>query len=123
IPNKRSGAVPMFFGLNFKGNHTICDDPDITESITRMKPREGNDEKRPGAFKRGVASSRWPVGMLIANGYALATVSRGDIDPDYDDNFQNGVHPLSYKEGQKKPAADEWGTLSAWAWGLSCAMD
>lgn len=123
IPNKRNGAVPLFFGLNFKGNHTICDDPDITESITRMKPRDGNDEKRPGTFKRGAESSRWPVEMLIANGYALATVYRGDIDPDYDDGFQNGVHPLFYKEGQTKPQADEWGTLSAWAWGLSCAMD
>jgi len=123
IPNKRTGAVPLFFGLNFKGNHTICDDPDITESITRMKPRNGGNEIRPHAFKRGAASSRWPVEMLIANGYGLATVYRGDIDPDYDDGFQNGVHPLFYKDGQTKPKADEWGTLAAWAWGLSCAMD
>lgn len=30
IPNKRSGAVPLFFGLNFKGNHTISLDPGIS---------------------------------------------------------------------------------------------
>lgn len=123
IPNKRTGAVPLFFGLNFKGNHTICDDAEITESITRMKPREGGSEIRTGAFKHGEAASRWPVEMLIANGYGLATVYRGDIDPDYDDGFKNGVHPLFYKNGQTKPEADEWGTLAAWAWGLSCAMD
>lgn len=124
IPNKRTGAVPLFFGLNFKGNHTICDDPDITESVTRMKPRkEGESEIRPKAFKRAAAASRWPVEMLIANGYGLATVYRGDIDPDYDDGFQNGVHPLFFKDGQTRPASDEWGTLAAWAWGLSCAMD
>lgn len=124
LPNKRTEAVPLFFGLNFKGNHTVNDDPDITESVTRMKPREeGGSEIYPGAFKRGVASSRWPVEMLIANGYGLATIYRGDIDPDYDDGFQNGIHPLFYQEGQTQPKADEWGTLAAWAWGLSCAMD
>ena len=30
IPNKRSGAVPLFFGLNFKGNHTISLYPGIS---------------------------------------------------------------------------------------------
>lgn len=123
VPNKRNGAVPMFFGLNFKGNHTVSEDPNITESITRMKPKEGGSEIQMGTFKRGAEASRWPIEMLIANGYAVATVYRGDIDPDYDDGYQNGVQPLFYQKGQTKPAADEWGTLAAWAWGLSCAMD
>lgn len=123
IPNKRTGAVPLFFGLNFKGNHTINDDPDITKSITRMKPRDNQREDQVREFKRGEASSRWPVDILISNGYGLATVYRGDIDPDYDDGFQNGVHPLFYEKGQTKPKPDQWGTLAAWAWGLSCAMD
>ena len=124
IPNKRTDAVPVFLGLNFKGNHTICDDPLVTESVSRIKPREeGGSEVRAKGFPRAAAASRWPVEMLIANGYALATIYRGDIDPDYDDGFQNGVHPLFYREGQTKPAPDEWDTIAAWAWGLSRAMD
>ena len=124
IPNKRTDAVPVFLGLNFKGNHTICDDPLVTESVSRMKPREeGGSEVRAKGFPRAAAASRWPVEMLIANGYGLATIYRGDIDPDYDDGFQNGVHPLFYREGQTKPAPDEWDTIAAWAWGLSRAMD
>lgn len=124
IPNKRTDAVPVFLGLNFKGNHTICDDPLVTESVSRIKPREeGGSEVRAKGFPRAAAASRWPVEMLIANGYGLATIYRGDIDPDYDDGFQNGVHPLFYREGQTKPAPDEWGTIAAWAWGLSRAMD
>lgn len=124
IPNKRADKVPLFLGLNFKGNHTICDDPLVTESVSRMKPREkGGTEVRVKGFPRAAAASRWPVEMLIANGYGLATIYRGDIDPDYDDGFQNGVHPLFYADGQTAPAADEWGTLAAWAWGLSRALD
>lgn len=124
IPNKRTDAVPVFLGLNFKGNHTICDDPLVTESVSRMKPpEEGGDEVRAKGFPRAAAASRWPVEMLIARGYGLATIYRGDIDPDYDDGFRNGVHPLFYREGQTRPDADQWGTIAAWAWGLSRAMD
>lgn len=116
IPADAKGPVPAFLGMNFKGNHQINADPEITISVNAPKKEElGSDPER------GAASSRWPLEMLMDNGYALVTIYRGDVDPDFDDGFSNGIHPLFHGEGT--PATDEWGTIGAWAWGLSRVMD
>jgi hypothetical protein len=110
---KVSAPVPVLLGLNFEGNHTIHDDPGISISES-WKARE---------HQRGQDSLSWPVEMIIDRGFALATLYYGDIDPDFDDGFRNGIHPLFYEPGQIKPRADEWGSIGAWAWGLSRAAD
>ena len=110
---KVSAPVPVLLGLNFEGNHTIHDDPGIAISES-WKARE---------HQRGQDSLSWPVKMIIDRGFGLATLYYGDIDPDFDDGFRNGIHPLFYEPGQIKPHADEWGSIGAWAWGLSRTAD
>jgi hypothetical protein len=104
---------PVFLGLNFEGNHTIIEDPGLTISAGW----------RASDKPRGADSAGWPVERIIDRGYGIATIYYGDIDPDFEDGFTNGIHPLFYKSRQSKPDSGEWGSIGAWAWGLSRAMD
>lgn len=125
VPNQRTAAAPAFMGLNFFGNHSIYPDAAIHLSDQWMRDAGsmGIEEHRATEASRGVRTNRWPVEAILDRGYALVTAYYGDLDPDYDDGFQNGVHPLFYDEGQETPRDDEWGAIGAWAWGLSRALD
>jgi hypothetical protein len=111
---KAGAKVPAFLGLNFGGNQTVAVDPAIAVNAgAPAGPRSA----------AGGAASQWQAEMLVRRGYALVTAFCGDLDPDFDDGFQNGVQPIFYKNGQTRPGDDEWGTIGAWAWGLSRALD
>ena len=120
LPKNTDVPVPAFLTMNFDGNHTIH--PDSGISITRSWVRNIKDwgikNNRADERSRGAKRSRWAVEKILAHGYALATIYYGDIDPDYDDGFADGVHRL-----YPKPKPDEWGSISAWAWGLSRCLD
>ena len=122
---KLAKSAPLFVGLNFYGNQTIIDDPAvlITKSWVRDNKKFGVEKNRANENSRGVRAGRWPVRHILESGFGLATIYYGDIDPDDDGRFDNGIHPYFYKAGQKQPAPDEWGSIAAWAWGLSRAMD
>ncbi len=125
LPATTAHAVPVFLGLNYFGNHAIQPDPGILLSTAWMRRSRSNHivDHRATEASRGRQQSRWPVNRILERGYAVATLYHGDLDPDFDDGYANGVHPLFYATGQCAPDNDEWGALGAWAWGLSRALD
>lgn len=123
LPNDRRGPAPAFVGLNFCGNHTVIDDADIPLPTTWMYGFcPGCRNERATEAGRGGQADVWCAETLVDRGYALATFYNGDIDPDQPD-FSDGVHPHYFQPGQREPRKHDWGTIRAWAWGLSRAVD
>lgn len=98
LPKDAAGPVPMFVGLNFKGNDATLDER---------------------------ADFRWPYELALKAGMGVATAWRDSIEPDGKDSKlaeaegvcrDGGVRSWYNKDG-------DWGAISAWAWGLSRIVD
>ena len=114
----------LFLGYNFYGNHTVTEDVNvlISEAWVQNNPSFGIVNHRLTEQSRGVRTDRWAIENMLDNGFGFATIYYGEVDPDKDD-LTDGIHRLFYIDDQKQPADDEWGSIAAWAWGLSRALD
>ncbi|MCS7139032.1 MAG: acetylxylan esterase [Crenarchaeota archaeon] len=117
---KNSIPAPVFLMLNFGGNHTVSPEPEI-----RIRKRQSNTPW--GEFFSSEKSRGWdrsiPLEKILSRGYGFATACYSDIDPDFHDGFKNGVHGVfDSLFGEERPP-DAWGSIGAWAWGLSRALD
>lgn len=124
-PATSSARVPVFLGLNFRGNHTTTSDPKVALPLSWV-PNDKDTEvtdNRASDKGRGSNQGRWPFEMLIQSGFAVATAYYGDIDPDFDDGFENGVHALFPEHRPDAAHPDRWGTIAGWSWGLSRLLD
>lgn len=114
-----------FLGLNFRGNHAeVSDTAVLLPSSWVPASKDGTSENNRALEKgRGAQQHRLPVEMIVGAGSAVATAYYGDIDPDFDDQFANGIHALfpDHRSDQEHP--DRWGSIAAWAWGLSRLLD
>ena len=121
---KGAVASPIFLGYNFYGNHSITDDRDVILSeawAMNSKALKVTDHRLTRASS-GLRSGRWAIEKILDAGFGLATMYYGEIDPDKND-LMDGLHELFYEHGQEQPKNNEWGSLSAWAFGLSRALD
>jgi hypothetical protein len=112
VPAASSRPVPLLLNLSFSANSNTVNDASVKEGEVW-----GPDKKKIPASK-GRGFGKIDVVRLLDAGFGFATIYYGDIDPDFAGGLQYGVRAL-----YPPPAANEWGTIAAWAWGLSRTMD
>ena len=117
VPANATGPVPLLLNLSFSANSSTVNDPGV-----KVGEVWGRDKKKIPAGQ-GMNFGKVNVTRLLDAGFGFATVYYGDIDPDFLGGVPFGVRALYLKPGQTAPAPDEWGSIAAWAWGLSRAMD
>jgi hypothetical protein len=114
LPAKATGPVPILLHLTFFAGLAR---PAVAANPA---PAAGTPTRRPPMNELG------PIADILAHGYGYAYVRYAEIEPDMAWTAPNrpaGVRSLSLAPGQEVPKADEWGTVSAWAWGASRIVD
>lgn len=121
---KDGQKVSVFLGYDFFGNHSITKDNKVLISDAWAMNSEalGVNENKLTETSRGQRAHRWAIDKIIEGGFGLATIYYGEVDPDKHD-FSDGLHSLFYEMGQERPKNDEWGSIAAWAFGMSTALD
>jgi hypothetical protein len=117
LPAGATKPVPLLLNVSFSANSSTVSDPGVKQGEIW-----GRDKKRVPA-SAGRAFGRLNVVPFLEKGFGVATIYYGDIDPDFLGGIPYGVRGLYLKPGQTEPAPDEWGSISAWAWGISRAID
>ena len=122
IPNHVEDPAPVFLGSNYLGNQSTTYDPTLPLPNGWVKSGEQYPTKdhRATEESRGAKDYRWPFKMIVARGYAIATVCYGDFAPDTPEEYKAGIYSLFSQEDN---TSSEWGAIAIWAYGLQKMLD
>jgi hypothetical protein len=126
LPKNAAKPVPCFVGVSFGGNEAVTPDVDLPLSTQWMRPGKDNGvvDNRSTEKTRGTEKDRWQLELAMQEGFAVATYYYGDVEPDRNDGWKEGLRGILSKDGAAKEWKDgEWGAIGAWAWGLSRVAD
>jgi hypothetical protein len=117
LPANARKKAPLLLNISFSAPNQIAADSGVL--MGNLWTKEGQRIKADKPLPNG----KMNIEQFIDAGFGFATVYYGDIEPDFKQGIQHGIRGYYLKPGQTTVAANEWGAISAWAWGLSRAMD
>lgn len=118
LPAGATKPVPVMLSIGFGAVSKAIDDPDLPAGMV-WDPKTKTKISADKAFNFGHMN----VTPFLDAGIGVATFYYGDLDPDFEEGFPNGIRARFMKPGQTARAADDWGSIAAWAWGMSRVED
>ena len=118
LPAALRRPVPMLLSISFTAPSNMIDDPGLPEGeVWDAKTKTKVPAKTARPF------GKINVGVFLDAGIGVATFYYGDVEPDYADGFSQGIRRFYLKPGQKTRGPEDWGSITAWAWGMSRVED
>ena len=121
LPGEAAGPVPVLLNLSFFQNNFAVSDPGVKPG-RRWDPKTRTmleAPSMPGPSSFGMDET---VKKYLREGFGFATLCYTDITPDFQDDDELGLRGLFHTPGAER-ASDDWGSISAWAMGVSCVVD
>ena len=117
-PVAATKPAPVLFSISFTAVSSAVVDPGITpETIWNPK----TNTRVPAGASRFFRPTN--IVPLLDAGIGYATYYYGDVDPDYPEGFSHGIRAWYLKPGQTERGPEDWGSIAAWAWGMSRVED
>jgi hypothetical protein len=116
-PAKSARSSPAFLGMNYLGNQSITEEPDIPVTpawVLAFNGVPGIVKNHPTAGSRAAQARRWPLQTILQRGYAVATLCYCEVEPDNADGWKTSL---------RSELRGDWGAIGVWAFGLSRALD
>lgn len=119
LPANAEGPVPLMLQAAWNPNHLVVDD----EGVKVGRRWNAQAQRREPATEGGRFLIPLNVMQFVERGYGVATFHYNDIEPDALDSVSGSIRAAYLEPGASTPATDEWGAISAWAWGIRRIVD
>ncbi len=120
-PRQAAAPVPVCLGIHLFDTSQadpvpgkLWEPPSDATALAALRDHLGRPLVPPGA---GLLEA------ILGQGFAVGTLNVADWAPDSKENWRQGAIDFFDDTLSAVPADERWGTIAAWAWGLSRAQD